>query len=360
MKKILIVNTVGYNYDGMTSVILNYLSAMERQDLKFYFCVYENINPALKEQLEQLGDTVVIPNRKKNVVCYVRTLMRLLRSHMDVIHVHGNSGTMLIEVLLAKWCGVKKIIVHGHNTKTNYPMVNAVLKVPMMYLADICMACSKAAGEWLYGNHPYIVLNNAIDLSRFQFSAESRKIYRDEFGVKDEFLIGHIGHFTPQKNHFFLIEVFYEFHKLEPASKLLLISDGPRFEQVKAIVQERGLQDSVIFAGRRKDVADIYSAMDMFLLPSCWEGLPLTMVEAQVNGLPLLVSDVITEDAKCIDRVYYKALSDGAKSWAEKILQIQNQYCDRGADTHTAIMENGFDIYQEAEKLRHIYLNKKE
>lgn len=356
MKRILIINTVGFQYDGIASVILNYTQGMNREGLHFVFPVYEDTDSRLKNTLNTLGETVIIPNRNQNTKGYVRSLYQLMKDSFDVIHIHGNSGTMLIEVLIAKLRGIRKVIIHGHSTNTRFPMVNNILKPWMIHLADRRIACSKAAGEWLYGRHPYTVLNNAIELPRFQFSEKKRKIYRDEFGVKGEFLIGHIGHFTPQKNHFFLIDVFHEFHKLEPDSKLLLISDGPHFEQVKAKTQELGLQDSVIFAGRRNDAADLYSAMDMFLLPSCWEGLPLTMVEAQANGLQLLVSDVITEDAKCDALVTYKKLADGAKSWAEQIQKIQRNHIGHKTDTHTAIAEKGFDIRQEAEKLRHFYL----
>ena len=169
-------------------------------------------------------------------------------------------------------------------------------------------------------------------------------------------MVGHIGHFTEQKNHFFLIDVFAAFHKLEPNSKLLLISDGPRFQQVQEKVAQLGLQDAVIFAGRRSDVAGIYSAMDLFILPSCWEGLPLVMVEAQMNGLPLLVSDAVTSAAKCTDRVWYKSLEDGTQSWAETLLKLKNQRFDRQKGFRGIIAEKGFDIQAEAEKLRQLYL----
>jgi glycosyltransferase involved in cell wall biosynthesis len=170
------------------------------------------------------------------------------------------------------------------------------------------------------------------------------------------YLVGHIGHFTEPKNHFFLIDVFAQFHKLEPKSKLLLISDGPRFRQVQEQVAQLGMEDAVIFAGRRSDVAGIYSAMDLFMLPSCWEGLPLVLVEAQVNGLPMLVSDVVTKVAKCTDRLTYKALDDGPQSWARSMQELLQAPVDRLEDHRPAIAAKGFDIHAEAEKLRKLYL----
>lgn len=358
MKKILISPTLGLDLEGITSVIYNYTKAMDRSDLQLSFLTYGDLKPAVRERFEPLGEILLVSDRKQSTKAYILDYVRLLRAgSFDVVHIHGNSGTMAIEAVLAKLCGVRKVIVHTHNTKTNHPVVNRILKAPMMRLADTCIACSKASGEWLYGNYPYTVLNNAIDLNRFRFSEVNREKYRDEFGIKDEFLVGHIGHFTPQKNHFFLIDIFFEFHKLEPASKLLLISDGPRYQQVQEKVAQLGLEDSVIFAGRRSDIAGIYSAMDLFILPSCWEGLPLVLVEAQANGLPVLASDVITEDAICCpERVQFKSLEDGAESWAKQLKQIKDCSYNRKTDTHGDIAEKGFDIHLEAEKLRQIYL----
>lgn len=358
MKKILIVPTLGLNLEGITSVIHNYTNFMDRSGLQLHFMTYGELNPALREKFEKLGEILFVSDRKQSTLAYVKDYVALLTSRsFDVVHIHGNSGTMLIEVLLAKLCGVRTVMVQAHSTRTNHPFVNAVLKRPMMWLCRDCIASSDASGQWLYGKHPYTLLNNAIEVDNFRFDAAAREAYRKEFGVRDgEFLVGHVGHFTEPKNHFFLVDVFAEFHKLEPDSRLLLISDGPRFEQVKQQVTRLGLEDAVIFAGRRSDAAAIYSAMDLFMLPSLWEGLPLVLLEAQVNGLPVLVSDVVTRAAKCTDRIFYKPLEDGAQDWAKMLQQLQNIPCDRLEDTGAVVAAKGFDIRAEADKLRKMYL----
>ena len=357
MKKILISPTLGLDLEGITSVIYNYTNAMDRSDLQLFFLTYGDLKPSVRERFAPLGEILFVSDRKQSTAAYVKDYVALLKEHsFDVVHINGNSGTMLIEVLLAKLCGVRNVMVHGHSTRTNHPFINKILKYPMMWLSQECIACSEATGQWLYGKHPYTLLNNAVELDKFRYEDALREKYRKEFGVQEEFLIGHIGHFTEPKNHFFLIEVFAAFHALEPASKLLLISDGPRFAQVQEQVARLGLQDAVIFAGRRSDVAGIYSAMDLFILPSCWEGLPLVMVEAQMNGLPLLVSDAVTKVAKCTDRVHYKSLADGAQDWAKSLQQLQKQTFDRRTDQRGIIAEKGFDIHTEAAKLRQLYL----
>lgn len=358
MKKILVINTVGFQYEGITSVVLNYIGEMHRDGLNYTFPVYADIHPRLKEELNALGSTITVPDRKRDVKGYIAQLYRILGEGYDVLHVHGNSGTMLIETALAKLRGVKKVIVHAHSTSTNHPLANAVMKYPMMFMADERLACSKAAGEWLYGKRTYMVLNNAIDIGKYRFDAQNRKHYREEFDIKDEeFLIGHIGHFTPQKNHFFLLDVFKAYHSLNPNTKLLLIGDGPDQPRVKEMAKDLGIWNQVIFAGRRSDAACIYSAMDLFLLPSRREGLPLVMVEAQANGLPMLVSDVITKDACCTDRVFRRPLSAGSDAWAKEIGEIAGMPCARADDLTSLIRACGFDIYKEAETLRNIYIS---
>lgn len=356
-RKILIINTIGMGFEGISMVILNYLRNMTLEDLELHITATPGVCDEIRAILESLGTVHIIPGKQGDLKGYLLGVRNILKNGIDVIHIHGNSGTMAMEVLLARLCGVKKVIVHAHSTKTDHPLVNAVLKYPMMVLADERIACSEASGRWLYGKYPHTLLNNAIDLERFRFRDALREQYRKEFGIRDgEFLIGHIGHFTEPKNHFFLIDVFAAFHALEPDSRLLLISDGPRFQQVKEKAAQLGLEDAVIFAGRRNDVAGIYSAMDLFTLPSCWEGLPLVMVEAQVNGLPLLVSDAVTRAAKCTDRVFYKSLEDGPEDWARSLQELCGTVFDRREDARPAIAAKGFDIRTEAAKLRELYL----
>lgn len=356
MKKILVINTIGFGFEGISSVIVNYISNMDRSGLQFDFVVQPDIREDYKKILMSLGDIIVIPDRKQSTWDYIIALNKILKKkQFDVIHIHGNSGTMAIEAYFAKIHGIKKILVHCHNTECEHPIVNCILTPIMKKLATNLLACSTASGKWLYGNQKFIVLNNAIDTRRFCFNQLIRDECRNEFALKDEFVIGHIGNFIEQKNHEFLIDIFKEYHKSNSNSKLLLGSDGPKLEEIKKKVLEYNLTDSVIFAGRRSDVERLYNAMDVFVFPSLWEGLPLVLIEAQTSGLPCLVSSVITNEVKCTDNIYYKELSDGAVLWAEKIQAINfvNRLCNRICDI---ISESGFEITKEADKLRKIYI----
>lgn len=356
MKRILIVPTLGLGLEGITTVIYNYISAMDRDGFQFHFMTYGDLHPVLRERFEPMGIIEFVSDRKQSTVAYVKDYFRLLRSQsFDVVHIHGNSGTMAIEAVLAKLCGVRKVIVHAHSTKTDHPAANAVLKYPMMLCADQRIACASGSGSWLYGRWKHTVLNNAIDLSRFAYNPESRAACRTEFGIGNEFLVGHIGHFSAPKNHFFLIDIFAALHKRKPDSRLLLVGDGPDFDAVAEKVRQLQLQDAVIFAGRRSDVEWLYQAFDVFVLPSRWEGLPLVLLEAQAAGLPVVASDRITKDVCCTDHFWYRNIRESAELWAEKLLEVANAAMPRSADTEQLLRQRGFDIHLEAARLREEY-----
>lgn len=356
MKKILVITTVGINFGGITSVIYNYCCNMNRDGLEMDFLSPTQIPDNLKKNFENIGSVYEVPNRQKNLRKYMKSLATIIHNNRyDVVHIHGNSGTMFFDALVAKWCGVKQVIVHGHSTSCNHPELNKVLVPLMKMCATTWLTCSEAAGQWLYGSN-YMVLNNAIQLEKFQYNETVRQKYRKELNIENQFVIGHIGMFTETKNHDFIIDFFRSILEHIPDVCLMLVSDGPKMEYIMEKVSRLGIEEHVKFLGKRTDVAMLYQAMDLFVLPSKWEGLPVVMLEAQAAGLPVLASDTVTRDACCLDSTFYKSLSDGAESWADKILEIRASQFDRSIPVASQIAEKGFDIKEEAEKLRKIYL----
>jgi glycosyltransferase EpsF len=176
------------------------------------------------------------------------------------------------------------------------------MRIPCKLFATQWLACGEAAAINGWGRRAFekgkvIILPNAIDPDRFKFSEKSRREIRTRYGIKDDdFVVGHVGRFYPQKNHEFLIDVFSEVRQQKVNAKLLLLGDGPRQEIIRHKVESLGLTESVIFAGLQNDTAPFYSAMDIFAFPSLWEGLPLTLVEAQYAGLPCVVSENVTKE----------------------------------------------------------------
>lgn len=357
MKQVLVINTIGFGFEGISTVIVNYLSHMDKRGLEFTFIAQSQINEQFKAILESLGIVSVIPDRKQDTSGYIKELNRILKLRkFDVIHIHGNSGTMAIEAFLARIHRIKKIIVHAHSTHSDHPLVNRALTPLMKVLSTDLLACSTEVGKWLYGKG-FNVLNNAIDTQRFVFQPQVRDECRKELGLPENaFVIGHVGYFLPLKNQSYLVDIFVEYHKIDPQSCMLLVGDGPEIEEIQHKVFDYNLADAVIFIGQRNDVERLYNAMDIFIFPSLWEGLPLTLVEAQASGLPCIVSANVTRDVACTETVIYKDLSDGIESWAETIKKLKSDTTLRNSNSIADSLKNKcFDIMTEAEKLRKIY-----
>lgn len=357
MKQVLVIPTNSLGYEGITSVIQNYLIHMDLTDLTIDVLTSEDTPEALLRSFSKFSKVLVVPNRKRKAMEYMRHLDNLMKKKYDIIHVHGNSGTMMIETLLARRNNIKKIIVHCHANRCDHMILNVVMREIMKLTATDFLACSKGAGNWLYGNSSYTVINNAIDVDKFQYTESTRKKERQELGLQYEVLIGHIGHFTPQKNHFFLVDIFKAYHKINSNSKLLLIGDGKDYDSVKNKVKRDGLEGSVIFTGRRNDCDRLYQIMDLFLLPSKFEPFGIVTLEAQAAGLPCLVSDVVPIETKCSDRIFYQSLEDTPQTWAEMINKIVLRNYDRNTKVSEKIKENGYDIFEESKKVRNLYLN---
>lgn len=358
MKNVLIINLVGMGLDGITSVILNYANQINRDGLQLTFTRFGDTPKTLREEFGVLGTVYDLPHRKENTFAYLHALREVLKSnHYDAVHIHGNSGTMMIEASLARMLGIKKIIVHCHSTSCNHPILNKFMVPVMKAMATDLVACSQQSGKWLYREAPFVVFNNAIDLGKYHYCEKIRQETRNELKISNQLLIGHIGHFTETKNQAFLLECFEKVHKSIPASKLLLVSDGPLFDAVKQKVQTLELEDAVIFAGRREDCEKLYQAMDLFVLPSKWEGLPLVTLEAQAASLPALVSKAVPPEAGCTSLIEWLDLKHGPERWAERMIQMLEKHHDRHVSTEKEIAAAGFDIRREAEKMRKLYLN---
>ena len=199
------------------------------------------------------------------------------------------------------------------------------------------------------------VIPNAIDLRAFAFDNQKRKTVRQNLGIgEDDFVIGHIGRFTPQKNHAFLLDVFAEVTKRKPNAKLLLLGDGELRRYVEDKAEKMQLQDRVIFLGARKDVADIINAFDVFVFPSTYEGLGIVLIEAQANGLYSVCSGVVPNQAILTAYVKKLSLYDDASVWAGHVLNVDSMRNDAG----DALVRAGFDIRSAAKNLQEFYLSK--
>ena len=221
--------------------------------------------------------------------------------------------------------------------------------------------CSSLAGEWTYGKKAVterrcIFLKNGIETQKYAYNRAIREGKRKELGITDNFVIGHIGRFMQQKNHAFLIDIFSAVKKMNPKAKLLLVSEGRLMDEIKQKVSSLGLQNDVLFLGFRNDINELMQAMDVFVLPSLWEGLPFTLVEAQAAGLPCVISDVISDESIVTDLIKKESLKQSAEIWAKKILNVYDETTRK--DTAYLVKDAGFDIETSAQWLQEFYLKR--
>lgn len=350
---------------GVEAVIMNYYRHIDRSKIQFDFVVDGYEKTILDDEIESLGGKVYhVEPYKKNIFRYMSQIYHIVRdNHYDIVH--SNMNTLAVFSLFPAWlAGAHQRILHNHSTAVRSEGMRSVLKMILRPFAPLFAnryaACSRLAGNWMYGKKMMesgrvTIINNAIDLDEYAFSPEIRQQYRKELHIPDDTLvIGHVGRFMYQKNHAFLIEVFREVVKKHPNTILLLIGDGELRPEIEAKVQDYHLSDKVRFLGLRKDVKKLYNCMDVFVLPSWYEGLPVVAVEAQANGLPCIFSDQVTKESCLTSTMKYLGLKDSIDTWVQSILREDYQ---RNADAIQELTEEGFDIIKETDSITMYYLD---
>ena len=347
---------------GVEAVIMNYYRHIDKSKVQFDFVVHYDSYRSFVDEAKSMGGKVYeVTPYTKNIFAFTYGIYKIIKEgHYDIVH--SNMNSLSAFPLFAAWlAGAKVRILHNHTTDTKAEGLRTVLKRVLRPFAKMFAnrywACSKLAGEWMYGKQAVesgkvTIINNAIDLDKFAFNQEKRDELRQELGLEGKFVIGHVGRMVPQKNHMFLLEIFNEALKQNKDARLLLIGDGYLREKIVAKAQELKIDDKVIMLGSRDDVADLYNAMDVFVFPSLYEGLPVVGVEVQANGLPFLCSDKVTKEIVISDSIELLGLEIGANGWAEKILIYRSNLCRKEQD----LSNSGFDIEMEAKKLVEMYM----
>ena len=352
------VLTVRYGKNGIANCVMNYLSRMDPVRVRCDLVCLNEPDEQARALVEHTGGSVfVLSSRNRHPLRYIRQLTRLVRERkVEIVHAHGNSATLTAELIAAKRGGAKTRMPHSHNTTCNMKVIDRLLRGVFYKTATDNIACSVAAGEWLYPNHPYTVLNNAIDSARFRYSAALRNQAREQLGfTQDEFVFLHIGAFNEQKNQAFLLEAFEGVLAQMPNARLLLVGDGARRASCEARAEALGIRKQVSFMGLREDIPALLSAADAFVLPSLHEGLPLTLVEAQCAGLPCVVSDKVTREAALTDLVTFVPIQ-AAKLFADAMAARKlTRREEASAFAIARAQEAGYDVSQNAETLMRIY-----
>ena len=377
-KKKVLLTKYKLESDGATKVIYDLVSAIKKDsDIQFDWFLYSPDGHTNARQFKDMGCNIYLDKKQKerkqrskllyHLTKYIRIIKFLKKQHYDVIHINTDNMFRFDMLLCARIAGIPVRMIHSHNSQSENTngyrgnkLLQDIARKCIDHTATVKLACSESAAEWMYSKKSAkkaVVLKNGIDIERFSFNEAARKAVRSDLGISDDItLLGNVGRFSEQKNHKFLIQVFSELNKINPSVRLLLIGEGELMDEVKAQVKELGLEDKVIMPGTSDRVNELYSAMDIFVMTSSFEGLPLVGVEAQTAGLPSVFSDAITTELGLTDKARFIPLEKGSKYWAEEINDIiKNTARSNNRDTATVIRECGYDKKQSALILEKIY-----
>lgn len=350
---------------GTETIALNYYKNLNHDLVGMDFLFYGPSLPRFSKELEANGDRVI------NVVDYTENLIGSIREIRDVVKngnydiVHAQLNALNFFPLLGAYLGGAKIRIAANHSTANMKyepkksIVKYLVRPSAGMLATNYAACSEYAGEWCFGkqalkNGKIKIIHNAIDLSSFNYSDETRQSIRSKMGWNGKFVIGHAGRFTEQKNHKFMVEIFAKVHEKYPEAILAFAGDGHLMDEVKAQVKELGLTDSVQFLGVRFDMNELMQGMDIFLFPSLYEGLGNVITEAQAVGLRSIASDVVPNEVKMTELVDFISLNKSADFWADAILKYKDGYIHKSR--HDDLKKAGYEIKSAARDLEKYYL----
>lgn len=354
---------------GLETFVMNLYRAIDRTRIQFDFLVYEDGGDYEQEVLEFGGRIFKIPPRSCGILKYRATLNQFFKTHAKeyaAVHMHTSYLSSVEPLEYATKYSIPIRIVHSHNsaipqtikaTQLHY-LMHLINKRFITKIATHYLGCSEKAIIWLFAktkaSEKAIMIPNGIDTSMFAFCEQTRKEVREEMGISsDAFVVGHVGSFTPVKNQKFTISVFENLVQVIPDARLILVGDGYLRAEIENNIPN-AIKDKVIFTGIRADIHRILQAMDVFIMPSLFEGLPVALVEAQASGLPIVISDTISHDVKLTPDVTFLPLECNLSTWVDTIAKYHEEPNDRQTSQH--IEQSGFDIKTSANILSNLYL----
>lgn len=354
MKKVLIVG-LSEIVGGTETFLMNYYRKINREHIQFDFLTNKE-HIAFEDEIRQLGGKIYkVLSTKAGYIKYKKSIRNFFEIHAKEYLAIWMNTSILINLDYLKYAkkyGIKSRILHSHTSRNFKGPLFGFLhfinkKISVKKYATDYWACATAAGKWFYTEDllrtdSFCVISNAIDVDKYKYNESIRQLYREQLDLGDAFVLGTVGRLIPLKNHSFMIDILAEILKKRENSCLVLVGDGELFDALKEKANHMGIADKVKLLGSRQDVPQILQTMDVFLLPSEFEGLPLSLLEAQAAGLVCYASDVITDEVKVTSEVNYLPLESGAKKWADTILEKTNNV-DR-IQLYEEVKQSRFDI----------------
>lgn len=344
---------------GLETMLMNYYRNIDREQIQFDFLTHRPERGDYDDEIEQMGGRVYYAPRlyPQNFPAYFSYMKRFFAEHPEYRIVHSHIDAMsYLPMLAAKKAGVPIRIAHSHSTSIDRDfkyLLKQCFRILLPSAANAYLACGTEAGRFLFGNRAFQIIPNAVDAEKFYYNEEIRQNKRRQLNLQDEFVVGHVGRMSYPKNHEQLIEIFDAIQKAYPNSKLLLIGVGEKEEEIRNRVKARCLEEKVLFLGKRSDVNELYQAMDVFVLPSRFEGIPVVGIEAQLSDLPCIFSRNVPEESKINSKTCFMSLQEPAQRWADVILQKKDS--ERSA-MKEELCRSDYDIKHAYKKLQEYYL----
>lgn len=356
------------NRGGAENALMNYYRNIDREKVQFDFLLTDQGKGLFEDEIMQLGGRVYkVPLlTMTNPWPYLKAVKTFFKEHKEykIAHSHTSSKSVF-PLWIAKRCGVPVRVCHSHSSKSEKGyegMIRDMLKPFLKVVSTDMLSCGNKAAVWLYGKKTFEqgkvkIFKNVIETDNFRYNEEVRKEYRNKFNINDvTIVVGHTARFSEVKNHLFDVEIMSELKLMGANAKLMLVGTGELIESIEQKARELDVIDDIIFTGVVSNVCDYEQAMDAFILPSIYEGLPLSIIEAQVSGLPCFTSEGrVSPECSVTDLVQYIPLEAGAKVWAEKIIEATKlERRDRQAEVIAA----GYDAKTSAKWLEEFYESK--
>lgn len=362
------------NRGGAETMIMNYYRNIDRTKVQFDFLLHRKEEGAFDNEIQNLGGKIFRfdPISPLRIAKYIKELDDFFKNHKEYAIVHSHLNSLSYFVLkVAKKHNIQTRVSHSHwamddnlilklfkkNTdrkSLTKDYIQHIIRKGVRKVSTHHFACGMKAGYWLFGNKiNFQVINNAIDSALYSYNKDSRELIRQKLNIVEKKVIGHVGRFNEQKNHFFLIEIFNELLKLSDDYHLILIGDGNLKTKVKELVDNLGISSKVSFLGVLDNVNEVIQGMDYFVFPSIYEGLPVSLIEAQASGLKILASSNITKEVDLNKQINFMELTKTPNVWANK---INNEIKYTRTNTSSAIKKSGYDIIENAKNMEAFYL----
>ena len=345
---------------GLETMLMNYYRNIDRTKIQFDFLTHRPEKGDYDDEILSMGGKVYYAPRlyPQNYIKYFKFMKQFFKEHPEYKIIHSHIDTMsFLPLLAAKLNNIPIRIAHSHNTSIDKDFklpLKILFKKLLPEIATEYFACGKEAGEFLFPNKNFIFIPNAIDMKNFLYNSQIREKKRKELNLEGKFVIGHIGRISYQKNHKLLIKIFKDLTIKEKNSVLLVIGVGEKEKEIKDLVKELNLEENVLFLGKRKDVNELYQVMDLFLMPSLFEGVPVVGVEAQFSGLPCVFSDKVPKEIKFTENVSFISLKSELNEWVKEIFRLRDLNIKREKGE---LKDSIFNIENAKTNLENIYLN---